>query len=108
MEKIIDIPLRIKVIFLPKAGPQIPDFVSQGFVGNEFPVTDRIPVMKPCPGRLAYGYKIDKSAALRILKRKSPEVAHWIEHHPEIFQKPYLVINEEACQPAGFCENIVF
>jgi hypothetical protein len=106
--KVTDIPPRIKVIFLPKAGPQVPDFVSQGFVGNEFPVMERIPVMKPCPERLSYGYKIDKSAALRILERKSPEAARWIEHHPEIFQKSYLIINEEACQPVGFCQNIVF
>jgi hypothetical protein len=102
MEKIIEVPQTIKVALTPRSGPEIPQFVLQSFVGVEFPIMDKIPVVSSCPTRISWGYKIDKPTAIYLIRQKSEEAASWIEEHQDIFQKPYLVINEEACLPEDF------
>jgi hypothetical protein len=102
MESNIEVPQKIKVALAPKSGPEIPDFVLASFVGVEFPIIEKIPVISSCPTRISYGYKVDKLTAIYLIRQKSEEAASWIEEHQDIFQNPYLIINEEACLPEDF------
>lgn len=102
MENIIEDPQTIKVVLTPKSGPGIPQFVLASFVGIEFPIMEKIPVIASCPTKISYGYKVDKPTAIHLIRKRSEAAASWIEEHQEIFQKPYLIINEEACLPEDF------
>jgi len=102
MGEIIEFPAKVKVVLAPKSGPNIPDFVPRSFVGIEFPVMEKIPVITSCPTRIGYGYKIDKATAVHLIRKKSLDAARWIEEHPDIFTEPFIVINEEACLPEDF------
>jgi len=102
MGKVIELPPRIKVISLPKASPLTPVNILRGFIGVEFPVEGIVPVLVHRGKTELYGYAVDKQKALRILHRKSPATADYIENHPEIYNKPHLIFNENACERVGF------
>lgn len=102
MDKVIQLPPRIRIILPPKASALAPANILWGFVGLEFPVEEIIPLLVRYGKTELFGYVVDKQKALRILRRNSPDTADYIEKHPEIFPKPHLVFNENACERVGF------
>lgn len=102
MGKVIDLPPRIRVTSPPEATALTPANILQGFIGLEFPVEEIVPLFVRYGKTELYGYVVDKQKALRILRRKSPDTADYIERHPEIFAKPHLVFNENSCEQVGF------
>lgn len=102
MGKVIKLPPRIRITSSPEATALTPANILQGFIGVEFPVEGIIPVFERYGKVELYGYVVNKQKALRILRRKSPDTADYIEKHPEIFTKPHLVFSENACERIGF------
>lgn len=104
MQYLVMVPQMVQVTLLPIHGKEVPDFVAQAFVGKSFPYFERVLDYSPTKKGISYAYKINKLAAVMILRDEEPDAAQWILDHPQVFSAPYLFFNEESCIPLEtFC-----
>jgi hypothetical protein len=97
---------RIRIIAVPDAGPNIPEWFLLELIGLILPVDAYVQSHKGFCGNTRYEFRVLKEKVYSALLRKSRSAAKFLRDNPVFLQETFLCFNEPACEFLGSWQNL--